>query len=393
MTTNATPHVYGLDQTGLELAATAAKIAREIALPAAQDVDAHARFPQEAVSALAKEGLLGLCIPQQFGGKGQGPRAFAAAVEEIARCCPSTAMIYVMHVSAAQTIIASGVNARREELLSDIAAGRHLTTLAFSEKGSRSQFWAPVSKLEESNGGYKTSASKSWVTSAGHADSYVSSAQKADARSPLESTVYLVRKGSGGIRLLSEFNGLGLRGNDSAPVALEEFSFPAGDLISEPGAGAPMMLEVTLPWFCVGTAAMANGLCRAAVSATTEHLSNAAFEHTNSRLRDLPNLRARLAEMSLKTEQSRALLGYTLSEMENPTPMTPLYVLQSRLGAIQAAVEVTDLAMKTCGGAAFSRHLGIERLFRDARAGWVMAPTADHLQDFIGKALTGLPLF
>jgi len=54
---------------------------------------------------------------------------------------------------------------------------------------------------------------------------------------------------------------------------------------------------------------------------------------------------------------------------------------------------VTDLAMKTCGGAAFSKHLPVERLFRDARAGWVMAPTVDHLQDFIGKALTGLPLF
>ena len=121
---------------------------------------------------------------------------------------------------------------------------------------------------------------------------------------------------------------------------------------------------------------MANGLCRAAVGATSEHLSTAAFEYTNSKLRELPNLRARLAEMSLRTEQSRALLGYTLNEMESPTQMTPLYVLQSRLGAIEAAVEVTDLAMKTCGGAAFSRHLGIERLFRDARAGWVMAPTA-----------------
>jgi alkylation response protein AidB-like acyl-CoA dehydrogenase len=56
-------------------------------------------------------------------------------------------------------------------------------------------------------------------------------------------------------------------------------------------------------------------------------------------------------------------------------------------------VDVTDLAMKTCGGAAFSRQGGIERLFRDARAGWVMAPTVDHLHDFIGRALTGLPLF
>jgi alkylation response protein AidB-like acyl-CoA dehydrogenase len=110
-------------------------------------------------------------------------------------------------------------------------------------------------------------------------------------------------------------------------------------------------------------------------------------------LRDLPNLRSRLAQMSLRTEASRALLAHTLSEIENPTPSTPLYVLEARLGAIQAAADVTDMAMKACGGAAFSKHLGIERLFRDARAGWVMAPTADHLKDFIGKALTGMPLF
>ncbi|HEY7545281.1 MAG TPA: acyl-CoA dehydrogenase family protein [Blastocatellia bacterium] len=391
--TIAAPNIYGLDQTALDVAATTASIARDVALPSAAEVDAEARFPQESLAALARGGLLGLTVPKEFGGKGQGPRAFAAAVEELAQGCTSAAMIYVMHISAAQALIASTELARREEILRDVAAGRHLTTLAFSEKGSRSQFWAPISKLEISNGGYKTTAMKSWVTSAGHADSYVSSAQNAGASSPLESTIYLVRKNAEGVRLVSSFNGIGLRGNDSAPVALENLSVSKDDLISQPGAGAQMMLEVILPWFCVGTAAMANGLCRAAVAATSEHLSTAAFEHTNSRLRELPNLRARLAEMSLRTEQSRALLGYTLNEMENPTAMTPLYVLQSRLGAIEAAVDVTDLAMKTCGGAAFSRHLGIERLFRDARAGWVMAPTADHLQDFIGKALTGLPLF
>ena len=88
-----------------------------------------------------------------------------------------------------------------------------------------------------------------------------------------------------------------------------------------------------------------------------------------------------------------ALLGYTIGEMEHPSETTPLHVLQTRLASLQAASEVTDLAMKTCGGAAFSRHLAVERIFRDARAGWVMAPTVDHLNDFIGKALTGLPLF
>jgi alkylation response protein AidB-like acyl-CoA dehydrogenase len=386
------PHVYGLDEAATESSALAASIARDTIAPHAAEVDAQGRFPTHAIEALARHGLLGLCVPAALGGRGQGPRAFAAVVEEIAQACGSTAMVYVMHVTASQAIASSTVLEGRDALLREIAAGRHLTTLAFSEKGSRSQFWAPVSRLEAQGDGFVTSAAKSWVTSAGHAHSYVASAQKPGAASPLESTVYLVRRGAPGVRVAAGFDGLGLRGNESAPVALEHYALARGDLISELGAGAGTMLDVVLPWFALGTAAMANGLCRAAVATTAQHLQHTRFEHDGTGLRDLPTLRARLARMSVRTEQARALLGHTLAEVEQPSAATPLWVLQSRLASLEAAVEVTDLAMKTCGGAAFSRHLPVERLFRDARAGWVMAPTVDHLEDFVGKALTGLPL-
>ncbi len=385
--------MYGLSSKSQSFADAATKIATDVASPAAADVDAEARYPKESMNALAREGLMGLCVASTAGGKGEGPRTFAAVVEELAMACGSTAMIYVMHVTSAQAIASSTLLEKRDDILGDIAAGKHLTTLAFSEKGSRSQFWAPVSRLEQSNGHFVTNASKSWVTAAKHADSYVSSAQKPGAASPLESVVYLARSKSKGVEITEGFNGLGLRGNESSPVSLKNLDVKSGDLISPLGDGATTMLQVVLPWFSIGTAAMANGLCRAAVARTSTHLQTTGFEHDGTKLRDLPNLRARLAQMSVRTEQSRALLGYTLGLVENPTEVTPLYVLQSRLAALEAAVDVTDLAMKACGGAAFSKHLSIERLFRDARAGWVMAPTVDHLQDFIGKALTGLPLF
>jgi alkylation response protein AidB-like acyl-CoA dehydrogenase len=314
-------------------------------------------------------------------------------VEEIAQGCGSTAMVYVMHVAAAQAIAASETLEGRDDLLRQMAAGRHLSTLALSERGSRSQFWAPVSELAPRNGHFTLTAFKSWVTSAGHANSYVASARQPGAASPLETTLFLVRQGARGVKIAGRFDGLGLRGNDSAPVSMEALEVRGADLLTTQGAGSKMTLEVILPWFALGTAAMGNGLARAAVAATAGHLSAAGFEHTGEKLRDLPTLRARLAQMSVRTEQSRALLGYTLGEVEKPAETTPLYVLQARLAAIEAALDVTDLAMKACGGAAFSRHLPLERLFRDARAGWVMAPTVDHLQDFVGKALTGLPLF
>jgi alkylation response protein AidB-like acyl-CoA dehydrogenase len=385
--------MYGLTAAEADLVKGAATLAQAVAAPAAGDVDARGRYPEESISALAERGLLGLCVSTDFGGMGQRPHVFAAIVEELAQACGSSAMVFVMHVSAAQAIAASQTLSVRKEVLRDVAAGRHLTTLALSERGSRSQFWAPVSKLVADGDGYSTAALKSWVTSAGHADSYVSSAQAPQAASPLESALYLARPSAAGVHIVSRFDGLGLRGNDSAPVQLENLPVARGDLLTAPGDGAPMMLEVILPWFCVGTAAMANGLCRGAVAATGQHLAATGFEHDGRKLRDLPILRARLAQMSVRTEASRALLGHTLDEMLAPGPMTPLYVLQTRLAAIEAAVEVTDLGLKACGGAAFSKHLPLERLFRDARAGWVMAPTVDHLQDFIGRALTGLPLF
>lgn len=386
-------HTYGLDTAAQQHLTAASEITKAILSRYASEVDAKARFPAEGVSALQKARLTGLCIDATLGGLGQGPRTFAGVAEELATACGSTAMVFVMHVSAQQAIASSKTLASRDAVLRDIAQGKHLTTLAFSERGSRSHFWAPTSKLAEKDGGFVTQAQKSWVTSAREADSYVSSAQKPNAASPLESTIYLLRKDQAGVRVNGTFDGLGLRGNDSAPVTLEDVKVSKDDLISGLGAGADTMLQVVLPWFSIGTAAMAHGLCRAAIAATAAHLSGSKLEHTGQNLRDLPNLRMRLAEMSVRTEQSRALLGYTLGEMEKPNEMTPLFVLQSRLAALQCAVDVTDLAMKACGGAAFSKHLPIERLFRDARAGWVMAPTADHLQDFIGKALTGLPLF
>jgi alkylation response protein AidB-like acyl-CoA dehydrogenase len=390
------PHPYGLDEPSTALMQKSAALADDLVARHAADVDRSARFPLDSVVALGSAGLLGLCVARELGGLGQGPRAFAAVAEELGRACASTAMIFVMHTTATQAIGSSQSLGDRDTLLRKIARGEHLTTLALSEKGSRSQFWAPVSKLAHQGDHFVTNAAKSWVTAANQADSYVASAQMPDAASPLESTIYLARTEADAIRPQPGFDGLGLRGNDSAPVSIENLTVARRDLISELGRGADTMLQVILPWFAVGTSAMAHGLCRAAVAATAQHLSSTGFEHTGTSLRDLPQLRARLAQMFARTEASRALLGRALAEIEAGSAEAPLFVLAARKVALEAALEVTDLALKACGGAAFSRQTAgapIERLFRDARAGWVMAPTVDHLDDFIGKALTGLPLF
>src|SRR3954471_16909630 len=145
-------HSYGLSESAQEHLSLAASIASEVASAHAAEVDALARFPLESMSRLGESGLMGLCLPKEFGGKGEGMRTFAAVTEELAMACGSTAMVYVMHTAAAQAIASSTVFAGRAAVLEAMASGKHLTTLAFSESGSRSQFWAPVSSLEQTNG-------------------------------------------------------------------------------------------------------------------------------------------------------------------------------------------------------------------------------------------------
>lgn len=388
-------HIYGIEESGIQWVKKARVISEGIARDHSTEVDKLGRFPAESVQELAKQGFFGLTLGTDVGGQNQPPKVFAAVVEEIAQNCASTAMIYVMHVAGSQAYAASTTFAGKSELLKKMAKGEHLTTLAFSEKGSRSQFWAPVSQLTQSESGksFSITAQKSWITSATHAHSFVSSAQCPGANSPLESTIFMVKREAIGVHAAGNFDGLGLRGNDSLPVTYEGVKVSLDELLTAQGQGSKMMLEVVLPWFIVGTSGMSHGLALAAIKATSGHLSDHSFTNTGSSLRDLPNLRMRLGDMSTRTEASRALLGFATALMENLDAATPLFVLQARASALTTALEVTDLAMKACGGAAFSRHLGVERHFRDARAGWVMAPTVDHLQDFIGKAMTGLPLF
>lgn len=371
----------------------AEKLARDVLAQHADDVDRRGRWPSEGLSALGESGLLGLTVPAAFGGAGEGAGTFIRVVSSLAERCASTAMIYLMHVCATQAVVAAPASALREEVLRSVAAGRHLSTLAFSEKGSRSHFWAPVSQAAAEGGVHRLSAEKSFVTSAGQANSYIVSTRAAGAHEPLASTIYFVPADASGLRFGEAWNGLGLRGNASAPLRLESVAVPASHRLSDDGAGLSLMMNAVLPWFQIGAAAVAVGIAHAAYQGTRQHLLAAKFDPSGEALAALPNLRARLAQMRIAVDVQHAFLQHVAGLLEHPGPTTLLAVLESKAAAAESALHVTDLAMRVCGGAAFGRRLTVERHFRDARAGSIMAPTTDVLYDFVAKALLDMPLF
>ena len=374
----------------------AGEIASRVLAPSAGQNDKAGRFSTEAVASLGEAGLLGLMVPVEVGGSGLGPRTFAVVTATLAQADASVAMVYVMHILGTATISAARPSAAAvlTPILQEIAAGRHLSTLAFSEAGSRSHFWAPLSRAHRNGNGLRISANKSWVTSAGHAHSYIVSALAPEGTGPTDSTLYLLSAQTRGLSVAGPWDGLGLRANASAPIALDDCQVPSDFQLTDDGAGFTAMLNVVLPLFCLGTAAVALGLCRAAVAETAAHLKRAKFEHLGQSLGEsLPTLRAQLAAMQIDTDGLSARIDDLIEHLEKPRETTMLRVLETKAAAGEIAINVTSEAMRICGGAAFSKHLSIERLFRDAHAGAVMAPTGDVLREFIGKSLLGMPLF
>jgi alkylation response protein AidB-like acyl-CoA dehydrogenase len=354
----------------------------------ARHVDAEGVFPEAAVEALRESGLLGLTLPAEVGGLGAGPLELVDVTSGLASACGSTAMIYLMHVSASMTVAAAPPPGL-PDLLPSLASGEKLASLAFSEAGSRSHFWAPVSKSQRAADKIRVRARKSWVTSAGHADVYVVS-----TLTPDDDTVdiFAVPADTSGIKVNGDWHGMGLRGNASNPMTFD-VEVPESYRLGDAGGGFELMLQAVMPWFNLGNASVSLGLSQAAVDASVKHTSAATLEHLDQSLSALPTIRAYLAKMSIDLACTRSYIEKSAGRLAQPEEDTVLHVLSVKAAANEAALRVTDTAMRVCGGAAFSEHLQVDRFFRDARAGSVMAPTADVLYDFYGKAITGQPLF
>ncbi len=232
------------------------------------------------------------------------------------------------------------------------------------------------------------------MTSAGHAQSYVVSSLAPESAGPTDSTLYLVAASARGLSVAGPWDGLGLRANASAPMTFDDCEVPSELQLTDDGMGFKTMLEVVLPLFNLGAAAVALGLCRAAVAGTAAHLKSARFEHLGQSLGEsLPTLRAQLATMQIDTDGLSTRIDDLVDHFERPRDTTMLRVLECKAAAGEMAISVTSAAMRTCGGAAFSKHLNVERLFRDAHAGAVMAPTGDVLREFISRVILGMPLF
>jgi alkylation response protein AidB-like acyl-CoA dehydrogenase len=175
-------------------------------------------------------------------------------------------------------------------------------------------------------------------------------------------------------------------------LKLKGCRLPKERLVGKQGQGLEIEMGTILPRFLLGTSAVYNGIAEAALNATVAHAKGRKLAHTGDALSMLPVLRSKIATMRIALDASVAFMHVAAEAMQRGDSNALVLLLQAKQLACRTSAEVTRMAMECCGGIAFSGALSVDRHFRDAQAGLVMAPSDDILLDLVGRACLELPL-
>ncbi|MEX2469693.1 MAG: acyl-CoA dehydrogenase family protein [Pseudohongiellaceae bacterium] len=376
----------------LKLRAIAVDLAAEMREQAVA-TDRDAVWPAEMMKRLAQSRLTALHLPRTLGGHEQGLLALAVITEELARGCSSSAMCFAMHSVAAKVLATKPTPDQEARLLAPIAEGRHITSLALSEPGTGSHFFLPRVRFRPEGECYVLEGEKSFITSGGHADSYVLSAVPPGAElDPGAFTCLAVEGDTPGMEWREPWQGFGMRGNSSRGLVLNNVRVTRANLLGVEGDQIWYVFEVVAPYFLVAMAGVYLGIARAALEAAVSHLKSRRHSHTGEALSDIPVLWHDVAEAWIEVEATRRLVRHAATLGDAGAPDAPLALFAAKAKVAQTVTAVTETAMILMGGRGYSENSDVGRLHRDARAAHVMAPTSHLLKTWLGRSLLDLPL-
>lgn len=368
------------------------EIVERVVAPQAMQVDRDCLWPAHSMQALGQAGLLGLQVPQAAGGHGQGLLALSVITETLGKACPSSALCFGMHCVATAVIAAKATDYQREHYLQAIARGEHVTSLALSEHGTGAHFYLPGTTLESDGDAYRLSGTKQFVTSGGHADSYVVSTLASESNEAGDFSCVVLDANTPGMDWLEEWKGFGMRGNSSRALRLGGARVPKENLLGESGDQVWYIFEVVAPYFLIAMAGSYLGIAQSALDAASDHLRARRYEHSGESLRHIETLQARYADMWTRLASTRALIREAARLGDAAHPEALPHILACKAAAAETAVDLANEAMTICGGSAYRDNSRVAQMLRDARAGHVMSPTTDLLRLWTGRSLLGLPL-
>ncbi|HZN58657.1 MAG TPA: acyl-CoA dehydrogenase [Planctomycetota bacterium] len=332
--------------------------------PIAAEIDETSRFPAEIVAKMGPLGLLGIPVPEEYGGAGCGSLSYILALEEVAYVCGSTALTLAAHTSLATLpILNFGTEEQKQRYIPDLAAGRKIGAFGLTESHAGSDAAGTRTRAVRKGANYVLNGSKCYITNASHASVFVVTARTSDAPGSRGISSFIVEREFPGFSVGKKEDKLGLRGSDTAEILFSDCSVPAANLLGKEGEGFRNFMRI-LDGGRIGIGAMALGIGQAAFDFAARYASGRqAFGQS---VATFGAIQEKLANMAVSLHAARLLVYDTARRRQAGRPHTK-EASMTKLFASEAAYAITKDAIQVLGGNGYSREYPLERFFRDVK--------------------------
>src|SRR3954471_8090510 len=357
------PRLFDLTEAQALVRDTARSYAQKTLAPVAGELDRQGRFPLEQLADLAELGLMGVNVPEQYGGAAAGAVAYALAMMEIAQGCASTAVTMAVNNLVAETIVRFGTEEQRWRYVPEITSGRFAAaSFGLSESHAGSDAGALRTSARRDGADYVINGSKQWITSGDQAGVIIVWARTGEPGTKGISA-FLVEAGSKGLPVGRHEDKMGLRASSTVSLAFEDLRVPASAMLGPLGRGFPIALS-GLDSGRVGIACQAIGIGTAALNAATRYAKDRrAFGQP---IANYQGIRFALADVATELDAAR-LLALRAAALKEAGKSFTREGSMAKVFGTEKANKACDVAVQVHGGYGYIDEFPVERHYRDAR--------------------------
>ncbi len=345
-------------------------------------IDIDKKIPQNIISKLGQNGLMGSFVPQEYSGSGMDYLSYAILIEELARGCASTAVFVSAHSSLATwPIMEFGTENQKKKYLPKLATGEWIGCFCLSEPDAGSDAGSLQSTAKDMGDYYELNGMKNWITNGKEASLAIIFAKTKKTDDYRGISAFIVETNWPGFNIIKLEEKLGIKGSSTVQVALDKLKVPKENLLGEKEKGFRVAMA-TLDGGRIGIAAQALGIAEAAFRYARDYsLSRKQFKMPLSKLQAIQFM---LADMSTKISASRLLIKEASMLKDRKDDYSKLGA-QAKLFASESAMWITTKAIQICGGNGYTKEYPVERYFRDAKITEIYEGTSEIQRQVIAS--------
>ena len=354
--------------------------------PIAAEIDASNTFPPELWTELGEMGLLGVTVPEEYGGAGLGYLAHTVAVEEIARASASVSLSYGAHSNlCVNQINLNGTPEQKAKYLPGLISGAQVGALAMSEPSAGSDVVSMKLRAEKRNDHYRLNGNKYWITNGPDADTLVVYAKTDPDAGSKGITAFLIEKSMTGFSTSKHFDKLGMRGSNTAELIFEDVEVPFENILGEEGKGVRVLMS-GLDYERVVLSGIGTGIMAACLDEVMPYM--AERKQFGQPIGTFQLMQGKIADMYTKMNSARAYV-YEVAKACDRGEVTRQDAAACVLYASEEAMVVAHQAVQAFGGAGYLNDNPVGRIFRDAKLMEIGAGTSEIRRMLIGRELMG----